>query len=1303
MAVGEGSSEPDDDETLPSQHDGPPDIRPKAQDEDEEDDDNEEEEPRLKYANLTKNLTGLYRGGDAASAFFVTADKLFIATHNGNIHVLTMPALDSLKVYTAHTASISSISISPYPPPLPSLKLDAAQRLASEAAQESQRSPTSSPAGRNSPRQAQPPVPPTPSNQIYIATSSIDGNVCVASLIDPKDVQLRNFGRPVQAVALSPQYKSDRNYLSGGQAGSLILTHGGVTGKSANATTTGAAAAASGWLGSIGLAADTGTDRVLHSGEGIISTIKWSLSGKYVLWVNEHGIKIMRSDLHLDSGEAGLEWKRIGHIDRPTRSNWEEMSGVWKARAEWINRDNLETDDDAAEAIPGSANGMAAKVERADSESNVQEEVLVGWGDTIWLIRVSLDSDTGGKASAKKTSHAEVATIIRFDDCTISGVSLYTPKLLLVLAYMEKKQSTKSASGTDAGKKGRRQRINALEPELRLIDINTKEEIDTDTLTISRYETLASSDYHVGVLPPTRIPASLAQRGYLGQLGSGVSAIGSGIYSGVETVGQGMWDATLYAPRKLGAGRIFSGADSVRSAGTGPEKPVATRDKNYLTGWLPGFGSSTAQQDDEVKDVAQTLGMKIFIFSPYDCIVAVKRNLADRLRWLLSIEKYKEAWELLDIHPAAAGASTDASGTSSPPTPSKASSIARSSSLAVPTSSSMKQQATLAEFFADSASLTSSVKGKDRDKFSAAEKEKRRIGELWLKQLVADKNWTEAGEVAGKVLNTSTRWEHWVWVFIKNKKFDEISSYIPTLDLTPPLPSLVFEIVLGHYVSTDRRRFKELLDQWPSDIFEISSITTAIEDQLKSDSISEGSDDWRILVESLAKLFLADGNYDGALKCYIRLQDADTALSLIKDHHLIESILDDIPSFVQLRVSDTHLKSAPTDELYDLASEPIKLLVDEAETGLIQPEEVVEQLEAASLTRFLFFYLRALWRGEGTKQEKRAPRVGHLAAMETITADAGKILVENFADTAVDLFAEFDRDLLNDFLHTSIAYTFEKAVAVCEKKHYIPELVYLLSKTGQMKKALFLIIDELHDVSKAIEFAREQDDKDLWDDFLDYSMSRPRFISGLLAEVGMAIDPITLIKRIPLGLEIEGLKDGLKKMLREYDLQNSISTGAVQVFSSEVAVGLDTLRRGRRKGVKFDIAQHRSHKNRPKDVDPSASTELVQDHEQHDPVTEVEPGHCASCHKAFHQDEKDTLVGFACGHIYHLQHLLHGPPADDEESTAGADEEDEEATSTFTKTVGPKVTNARLLKDKIEGAGGCVVCRERREKLEEVQ
>lgn len=1100
--------------------------------------------------------------------------------------------------------------MSPFPPPLPTARSDTVNRLASEVAPAPLRRTASSAASQN-PKQFA--VAATPSNSIYIGTASIDGNVCISSLVDPKDVQLRNFGRPVQAVALSPEYKTDRNYLSGGQAGSLVLTSGGQAGRSANANLGGAAAAAQGWLGAVGLGSNSGSDKVLHSGEGTISIIRWSLSGKYVLWVNEHGIKIMRSNLQLESADTSFEWKRISHIDRPNRPAWDDMAGVWKARAEWIDRGNLETDEQSSYNI-SQGNGRSSM-----ALNGKFEEVVVGWGDTVWLIRLHPGGvGTGKEAGERKLGRAEVtnmsvpASYFFFafllalcpsanefslrTDCTIAGISLYTQNLLVVLAYTESGEDKSANPRSDTPtKRGRHQRHNALEPELRLIDINTKEEVSADTLNVSRYECLSASDYHLGILPPMKLPPT-SQRGALGA-----------ISSGLETIGQGVWDVSMYP------GRLFSSGGSIVSGRSGDEKGSGTKISDPASAKI----ASSSHQVKELYDVATSSGMKIFIYSPYDCIVALKRDLADRLQWLCKMGHYQQAWDLLDQHPEAVDSNTEPSEVSSPTTPSKSGSFI--AGLAKPTNS-------LAEFFADGGSISSPSKNDNTN--SVAEKEKRRIGELWLQQLISRKDWTNAGEVTSKVLNTSSRWEHWTSVFIRNNNFDEISFHVPTFEVTPPLSSHIYEIILGHYVSSDRARFKELVDLWPATLFDASSVITAAEDQLR-DAIAtpKESKDWRILQECLAKLFLATGQPSEALRCYIHLQDADTALALIKDQHLLIAVADDIPGLILLRVSHSQLENASTSELEDLTAEPIALLVDEAHHGTVQPGEVVSQLQKSSLSLFLFFYLRALWLGRGmtsSTDPESTFKVGHSAATTTLVADEGKLLVEQFADTAVNLFANYDRNLLMDFLQTSTAYTFDTAVRVCEGKHYISELVYLLGKTGQVKKALFLIIDELKDVIQAISFAKQQDDPDLWDDLLDYSMSRPKFIQGLLAEIGTAIDPIKLVKRIPSGLEIEGLRDGLKKMVREYDLQDSISMGVAKVLEGEVAVGMEALRKGRRKGIKFDVAAvGKTTRSRDQQVKAGGeeSTNATAVTDVHDRL-----GRCAGCGKAFSEDGESFLA-----------------------------------------------------------------------------
>lgn len=941
----------------------------------------------------------------------------------------------------------------------------------------------------------------------------------------------RNFGRPVQAVALSPDYKSDRTFISGGRAGELVLTTGGRVGVSSNATTMGGATAtASSWLGSMGLNANSGKDTVLHSGEGSISTIRWSLSGKYVTWVNEEGIKIMRSNLHLESSENEYAWKRISHIDRPNRPGWEEMASVWKARAEWIDltalddQDNLDPDE-----------SLVRRGNPSSENSETVEKLVVGWGGTVWVIDV-YPARASKSSKGERYGSAEVSTILR-TDCVISGISLYTPRLLVVLAYLEADEQ--SSGDADQSPRGRH-RQKGMEPELRIIDIETKEELSADTLSVSRYEGLASSDYHLSVLPPWRTPeGQVVQRGALGALG------------------HGLLDATMYSAR------LFSSGASIRSTTSSGDK---------ISGRAPpSFISRRFSLDEpiskEVQVVSEAPGAKIFVHSPFDCVVSVKRDLSDRLSWLSSRGEYAEAWKLVDEHPEAAGSAPD---------------------LAEATSETGGSESSLGAFFADD---QSSVMAAGRLQASAANQEKARLGELWLEQLISYEKWAEAAEVCGKVLRDSSRWEHWTWLFVRKDKLDEITPFIPT-DLHPPLSEGVYEHILNHYVSRDTSRFRELVDMWPSELFDPNNVTLAVEEKLKSASVEVGSDDWRVLTECLAKLLLVGGRYREGLHCYIQLQDGDAAMSLIREHRLVDAVSDDIPAFIMIRVSKEQMKSAPKAELEEITAEPIQLLVREAYTGIVRPETVVSQLQTANRILFLYFYLRALWRGDALPQEAPKPRRGRGAhardAASKLAADEGKALIDGFADTAVEVFADYDRPLLMEFLQTCTSYTFETATQICEQSHYTQELIYLLSKTGQTKRALNLILSDLKDVSQAISFAKSQDDPDLWEDLLDYSMDKPKFIHGLLVEAGTSIDPIKLVRRIPSGLEIEGLRDGLTRLIREHDLQASISQGAARVMQSEVALGMDSLRRGQRRGIQFNIVE--DHPEDGKDTNAPAET-----------------------------------------------------------------------------------------------------------------
>lgn len=297
---------------------------------------------------------------------------------------------------------------------------------------------------------------------------------------------------------------------------------------------------------------------------------------------------------------------------------------------------------------------------------------------------------------------------------------------------------------------------------------------------------------------------------------------------------------------------------------------------------------------------------------------------------------------------------------------------------------------------------------------------------------------------------------------------------------------------------------------------------------------------------------------------------------------------------------------------------------------------------------------------------------------------------------------------------------------------------HILSKTGQTKRALYLIIEKLSDVSFAISFAKEQDDPDLWNDLLEYSMDKPHFIRGLLEEVGTAIDPIKLVRRIPEGLEIEGLRDGIGRMVREYEIQHSISEGVARVLRGEVAAGMDTLRAGQKRGVKFEISREKKHRHskaqvdiEPKGIDPVTAAKATAKADNKTtavssmtnapnldpppieaPEGAAPPGHCVGCHRPFtlpttEEEEatieggilplsRDTLVGFACGHIFHLRCLL--PKTSASASVAAGLQQQlatdaQESEGRWTRSVGAKVAHAHVIKSAV--GRGCVVCREK--------
>ena len=111
-------------------------------------------------------------------------------------------------------------------------------------------------------------------------------------------------------------------------------------------------------------------------------------------------------------------------------------------------------------------------------------------------------------------------------------------------------------------------------------------------------------------------------------------------------LGNGISDATLYLAR------LFGSSASVRSNASSGDKGSGKAPSSFAaSGVSSGEGLSK-----ELQVAACADSVKIFIHSLYDCLLAVKRDLADRFSWLESRARYEEAWSLIDEHPEAASA-----------------------------------------------------------------------------------------------------------------------------------------------------------------------------------------------------------------------------------------------------------------------------------------------------------------------------------------------------------------------------------------------------------------------------------------------------------------------------------------------------------------------------------------------------------------------------------------------------------------------------------------------------------------------
>ncbi|KAJ1977683.1 Vacuolar protein sorting-associated protein 41 [Dimargaris xerosporica] len=538
-----------------------------------------------------------------------------------------------------------------------------------------------------------------------------------------------------------------------------------------------------------------------------------------------------------------------------------------------------------------------------------------------------------------------------------------------------------------------------------------------------------------------------------------------------------------------------------------------------------------------------------YVLSPKDVICARPRDWKDRVEWMVQRARYKEALDILQAE------ETHPTGPPLPP------------------------------------NLITTV------------------GERYLEHLVdVEHNYTQAGRVCGMVLRTNAPlWEKWIFYFAQLNQLQAISPVVPTA--APRLSSTVYEMILAFWLTQDVHQLLKIIQTWPADLYNIPSVIAAVEDRLQQLSSRDPSIlhatanspqpaaplppepiEVRELMAILVILYTHQQQPEHIVEYSLRLHQPGMVDKIVENrwiHEVRNKVVllmqydqymyrqHPLPHAAQpTRRAASTASVAPagsqeTRQLTELSQMPgVQLLVRYHDA--IPPHRVVHQLQTHLYLLHTYLHALYVYDSQGRSYRANSAPVGTLSTLVASSEMNHVLLSAPFHDLQVELYAEYDYSLLLMFLRNASGYRLQHAFQVCESRDLVPEMVYLLGRMGDSHQALQLILYRLHNVPQAIEFAREQNDPDLWDELLTYAHDQPEFVTGLLEHAASYVDPVRVLKSMVPGLQVPGLKRAVIQILHDLQLQVSLRRGCEKILSADCIRFSDHLRRCQRLGIAVD-------------------------------------------------------------------------------------------------------------------------------------
>jgi len=463
------------------------------------------------------------------------------------------------------------------------------------------------------------------------------------------------------------------------------------------------------------------------------------------------------------------------------------------------------------------------------------------------------------------------------------------------------------------------------------------------------------------------------------------------------------------------------------------------------------------------------------------------------------------------------------------------------------------------------------------------------VGRTYLEHSLATGKFARAVELCPRLLKDAAAWERWVFHFAQVQQLPALAPHIPTS--SPRLRDKVYEVVLNAFLPNpqDHKQLLELVRGWPTQLYSVPAVIAAVQRRLATARTGATGVDLHELKEVLAELYMADGQRERALSIYLQLQRPGL-FDFIHLHKLYAAAHDKVALLMALD-----------------ADRALDLLVEQRH--VIPAASVVAQLQAAPPA--------PTCQGGGTGgPDPKFFLHRYLAALfERDPTDGG-----DYHALMVESHAEYEPQKLMRFLTSSQFYPLEGALEVCRRKHMVKEQVYILGRMGSTREALTLIMTKLGDIEQAIEFVQGQQDDDLWEELIKHSLSSPALVGALLEHIGLYIDPLNLLRRLPEGMQIPKLRDRLVRIVADYRAQTSLRDGCNNILRADCAALSGKHHLEARRAVRLDdLCEGAPHAAM---AEPHAHTRR-----------------CCVCVDPLLASSRATAVVFFCAHAYHLRCL----------------------------------------------------------------